>query len=62
MIIKTTSRAVLREWLASIERQGYTRVGGFEIDLSEDGRNIIEIDKEFGIYSVKKCEFVNKNS
>lgn len=56
MIIKTTSRAVLREWLASIERQGYTRVGWFELDLSEDGRNIIEIDKEFGIYSVKSIK------
>lgn len=56
MIIKTTSRAVLRDWLASIERQGYTRVGGFELDLSEDGRNIIEIDKDFGIYSVKSIK------
>jgi hypothetical protein len=56
MIIKTTSRSVLDQWLESINRQGYIRVGNFTIDFSENGINVIDIDKEFGIYCVKKCE------
>lgn len=56
MKIKTTSSVVLRQWLESLERNGLTRIGRNDIDFSANGVNIIEVDKEFMLYNVKRDE------